>query len=373
MRKSVLFAVLILTPYNVKAQLNNRLFEDRMALDSADAGRAFVGVNFMGFLRNDEYLHTIVEGYTLFGFQLNPYFSYHISPRVRFDAGVFAQKDFGNDDFSSVAPTLSVKVDLGHLDLIFGNLEGSLNHRLIEPLYDFERVMTDRLESGIQNLMMTDGLFIDGWMDWRNMIYLNDDEKEEFVVGLSAEKRVWKSGQTEVGLPLQATVLHRGGQIDVNPVPLITLFNLASGVTATRKSDRWLNEIHGSLYYAYYRDWSPQKLQAFDDGAGWYINAGLATRPGPRMMVSYWRGKEFIAALGGPLYQSVSVQYSDVVEPLREILLFRFFYDMEISRAVSVAARVEPLFDFGSRQWEYSYGVYVNYRDRYGLGKRRKK
>jgi hypothetical protein len=61
------------------------------------------------------------------------------------------------------------------------------------------------------------------------------------------------------------------------------------------------------------------------------------------------------------------------VEQEREVVFFRFFYDMEISNAVSVVARVEPLFDFGSRKWEYSYGVYVNYRDRYGLGKRRKK
>lgn len=353
--------------------MNNLPFEDRISVDSADSRRAYLGVNFMGFLRNDEYFHTIIEGYTLFGFQLAPYFSYHVSPKVRLDGGVFIQKDFGSNDFSSIAPTLSIKVDLGHLCLIFGNLEGSLNHRLIEPLYDFERVITDRLESGIQNLIIKDGLFIDGWMDWRNMIYLNDEQQEEFVMGLSASKRVLKSDNFEIGVPLQAIVLHRGGQINSGNEPLVTLFNATSGVTGKTKLRGFFSEAEGQFYYAFYNDFSHTRRQAFDDGSGWYANVSISSRPGPRMMVSYWNAREFISAIGGPLYQSVSTQDASRVEQKREAIFLRFFYDMEVMKSVTVSARIEPLFDFGSKMWEYSYGVYVSYRDRYGILKGRRK
>ena len=37
--------------------------------------------------------------------------------------------------------------------MIFGNLDGSIQHQLIEPIYNFERVITNRLENGAQFLI----------------------------------------------------------------------------------------------------------------------------------------------------------------------------------------------------------------------------
>lgn len=127
-------------------QLNNAMFEDRLEVVESDSAKLFAGLNLLGFSKNNEYFDTIIEGYTLLGYQINPFVSYHLAKNIRLDAGAYFQKDFGNQDFSTIAPTLSLKIQKKPFRLIFGNLEGSLNHRLIEPLYDFERVINSRLE-----------------------------------------------------------------------------------------------------------------------------------------------------------------------------------------------------------------------------------
>ena len=63
-------------------QLNNRAFEDRQTLEVPDSGKLFAGANALGFIKNNEYKQTIINGYTLFGFQFQPYLSYQISKSV---------------------------------------------------------------------------------------------------------------------------------------------------------------------------------------------------------------------------------------------------------------------------------------------------
>ena len=82
------------------SQLNNRVFEDRLQLEESDSGKLFGGINAMGFLKNNEYFNTIVDGYTLFGYQFQPFVSYHINKNLRMDVGGYFQKDFGNSSFS---------------------------------------------------------------------------------------------------------------------------------------------------------------------------------------------------------------------------------------------------------------------------------
>ncbi|MGB4972099.1 MAG: hypothetical protein WBO32_05540 [Cyclobacteriaceae bacterium] len=241
MRKILIILFFAAAQNTVFGQLDNTVFDDRLHLEEADTGKLFLGLNFLGFSKNNEYFDTIIGGYTLLGYQLHPTLSYYPAKNVRLDAGVFVQQDFGNRDFSTVVPTVSLKVTKGPLALVFGNIESSLNHRLIEPLYDFERVLTDRMETGIQLQFMTEGLFFDLWLDWQNMIYNNDPEQERFVSGLSLDKRIIKRGSFQVSLPIQIQMSHRGGQIDVNPLPLETVMNSAFGIEVKKKK-RWVNK-----------------------------------------------------------------------------------------------------------------------------------
>lgn len=364
MRKTLLLSLFLL-PHFVFSQLNNASFDQRMLIQPADSGRLFFGLNFMGFGKNNEYFDTTVEGYTLMGYQVNPYLSYHIDPHVRLDAGVFAQKDFGNEDFSEVIPTLSLKVTNGNFGFVFGTLEGSLNHRLIEPLYDFERVLKNRMENGIQMLWMRDDLFLDAWVDWQNMIYMNDTEQERFTAGVSFNKTLFKKDNFHFDLPVQIVADHQGGQIDSNNGPVITRFNAAIGFTAETKTSGFISAWGIKPYFV--ASSSSYDLAPFKDGHGFFINPYVETKIGLTVMASYWNGDQFLSIQGGQLYPSISDNYPTRVDELRELVMLRFLYDVKLTDGLMLTARAEPFYDTFAQALEYSYGFYLSFSDRFFL------
>ncbi|MEQ8423274.1 MAG: hypothetical protein RIA63_01100 [Cyclobacteriaceae bacterium] len=355
---------------NAFGQLNNKVFEDRLEITSTDSGKLYLGLNFLGFSKNNEYFNTIIEGYTLLGYQLNPYLSYQLRDNVRLDAGVYVQQDFGNRDFSSVSPTLSLKITKGPFALLFGNLESSLNHRLIEPLYDFERVLNNRLETGIQLMVMYDDLFLDVWLDWQSMIYNNDPEQEKFVSGVSLRKRVVNSG-IKLFVPVQLQVSHRGGQINTNPPPLETVFNSAIGLEAQREYSGWIKSWTLNGFHVYYDNLGSTIERPYKDGSGFYANANVSTSFGLDMMASYWQGHEFLSIQGGKIYPSVSEFDYRVQREEMQLLIFRFLYNREIAKGLTATLRFEPYYDLGFESFQYSYGFYLQFRDRFLITKRK--
>lgn len=351
-------------------QLNNRAFEDRLALEPADSGKLFVGVNALGFFKNNEYRQTIIEGYTLFGYQFQPFLSYHLAPNLRIDAGAFLQKDFGNEAYSTAAPTFTLKWRKGDVAILFGTLEGSLNHRLIEPLYDFERVLNRRLETGVQFLLQRDGLFADAWIDWQYMQYWNDPRQEQFVAGLSIQKRIlkWKSGSLEI--PWQVVALHRGGQLDVAGQPIQTVVNTAAGMVLNTVHDGFVKESMVSAYYVFDKDVSLTK-QPYIDGDGIYLNAGITTAWGLEIMASYWQAREYLSVQGGQIFPSISPQDGVTLQPSPHLAMVRFLYTYPVADGLTLSARYEPYYDLAFKTFQYSYGFYLNYRARYFLAKPR--
>lgn len=345
-------------------QLNNRAFEDRMSLQTADSGKLFVGINALGFFKNNEYKQTIIEGYTLFGYQFQPFLSYHLAPNLRIDAGAFLQKDFGNDTYSTTAPTFSIKWRQQDFSVIFGNLEGSLNHRLIEPLYDFERVLNHRLETGVQMILEKDGLFADAWFDWQYMQYWNDPRQEQFVGGLSLQKRLFKVGSGTVSLPVQLLARHQGGQLDVAGQAIQTVVNSATGLVWTQPVNGFLKEFSLSGYYVFDKDLSMTR-QPYLDGDGIYFNGSVSTKFGLDIMASYWQAREFLSIQGGQIYPSISPQDKVTLEPSPKLFIIRFLYTYPVADALTLSLRYEPYMDLAFDTFQYSYGFYLNYRARY--------
>ena len=352
------------------SQLNNRAFEDRLAIEPADSGKLFAGINALGFFKNNEYRQTIIEGYTLFGYQFQPFLSYHLAPNIRIDAGAFLQKDFGNDAYSTAAPLFTIKWQKDDMAILFGNLEGSLNHRLIEPLYDFERVLNRRLETGVQFLLQRDGLFADAWFDWQYMQYWNDPRQEQFVAGLSLQKRVlkWKSGALDI--PLQVTARHQGGQLDTAGQPIQTVVNSAIGFVATSYREGFVKEATMSGYYVFDKDLSLTK-QPYVDGDGVYVNAGITTSIGLEIMATYWQAREFLSFQGGQIYPAISPQDGVTLQPSPQLAMLRFLYNYSLGDGLVLSVRYEPYYDLAFKTFQYSYGFYLNYRARYFLAKPR--
>lgn len=368
MKKIFLILLIFLGSYAGHSQLDNTAFDQLQPIVADDSNALFIGVNALGFNKNNEYFNDIADGFTLFGFQFNPYVSYQVGERFMFSGGLYLQKDFGNDDFSEIAPTFTAQYTFLDGRVLFGTLEGATSHQLIEPLFDFERVLVNRLENGFQFKMDKPDFFLDLWVDWQNMIYPGDNDQEEVTAGLSFRKRIIDKG-AKISLPVQALVFHRGGQIDSSPLPLQTYLNTALGLILDKHiSDAgFLKSVRLEGYHCYYRDYSNTQLQTFKDGDGLYLNASVKTKIHLDVMASYWRGNEFISIQGGQLYPSISSTFKDplAVEPQRELLIFRFLHNLKIADHIYVSARFEPHIDIGNGDFEFSHGFYINYRPKF--------
>ncbi|MBL7864116.1 MAG: hypothetical protein JNK10_04525 [Cyclobacteriaceae bacterium] len=352
----------------VWGQLNNRVFEDRLLIEPADSGKLFAGINALGFFKNNEYKQTIIEGYTLFGYQFQPYISFQPIKNIRIDAGIYLQQDFGNSKISTTAPVFSMKWKSKDFSVIFGTLEGSLNHRLIEPLYDFERVLNRRLETGVQFQVNREDLFVDAWFDWQYMQYLNDSKQEQFVGGLSLQKRILRLGSGFLSVPLQAVARHQGGQLDMSGLGVQTIVNTAVGLNWQQPMDGFAKEIVLNGFYVFDKDITLTR-QPYLDGDGIFVNGTMSTKFGLDVMASYWQGREWLAFQGGKIYQSISSQDAQTVQPDSKLVILRFLYNYQVADNLWVSLRYEPFFDLGFDSFQYAYGFYINYRSRYFLAK----
>ena len=365
MAKLLSILILFFITNTAFAQLDNHLFEDRRELFPERKNKVYLDLDILGFTKNNEYFNNIADGYTLFGYQLNPSLSYFPAENVRIDAGIYLQKDFGVQEYQTIAPTFSIKVKRNDLNIIFGNLEGSLNHRLIEPLYDFEKVLNDRLETGIQAVVNKDKLFLDAWIDWETMIYAGDSLQEEISGGISFDYKLYENNNIILSLPFQTVLYHKGGQIDIMDAPLTSLMNNAIGIGLDFPIDEngILKSVGTKNYFVYFTDFSFERRQTFEDGTGLYLNLDLEFK-WFSLMTSYWKGDEFISIKGAPLYQSVSSSFKNpgYVEEERELIILRFMHELKILDNLFFSTRFEPFFDLQNNKFEFSHAFYINYR-----------
>jgi hypothetical protein len=363
----VFFVMALANP--VQAQLPNEPFEFRRPVVAADSQQLRFGLYLMGFSKNNEYFNKIADGYTLFGFQAVPFLTYQATSRLRIDAGVFTRKDFGAGGVSSLQPLFTIRYKQGPFNVLFGTLEGSLNHRLIEPIYCFERVMTDRLEEGVQLLVQEPRTFLDVWVNWERMIYRGSNAQEELSGGISLNQQLLENKNWQLNMPLQALAYHRGGQIDTNPAPLVTLVNATAGLSLSRKWEHGLlRSLSLAPYAVWFQDLSHQYQYPYQQGKGWYLNMSAATKH-VEAMLSYWEGEGFIGAKSGALYQSVSssFKHSEYTQEERKLLILRLFLQVPVARGLEVSARFEPFYDFNLQKAEFSHGLYLNYKTSFNL------
>lgn len=374
MRKTTLLFSFFVIPFFAFSQLENRTFKDPFEIIPADSQKLFLTIRNLNFLKNDEYFGEIADGYTLYGYQLHPNLVYFPFPQMRVEAGIFLMKEFGRDGYTQALPTFTVKFEKHGFASVFGNIEGGMNHRLIEPLYDFERVMIQRLEFGGQILVNKKNFWADGWMNWEKAQHKGDPFKEEFTVGLSMLPTFARSKNQKFSfqIPTQIMISHRGGQLDTDTTPLVTLLDVAGGISLEYSFQKnFFKSIRLENYYVYYKDLSFTKLAPFIEGDALYLNFFLKTKFA-NLLLSYWNGNGFYAPRGGALYQAVSTKDGFTTEENRNLAFLRLMHENEIFENVFLEIRFEPYYDFNNDLLEYSYGIYLAYRGDFFLKKFKK-
>ena len=360
----------------VSAQLDNSGLFSRLRTTHDKVGKLYLGFNSLGYNKNNEYYETTVVGATYFGFNMHPELIYVPHPNVLVRTGVFLQKDFGNADFVKAIPTLTFEMNYDSLYLLFGIIQGPLEHKYIEPLYDFEKMIFENPEEGIQLLYKKGRWDLDGFGNWQRMIYDESPFREQFTLGVLGSYALIQNEKFDFKIPLQTIFTHVGGQIDDDSLPAQTVSNAALGVDLKWKfgKEGFLHGISSQNYYAYYYSFEDDPLvPPYNRGDGWYLNLTFHTHLND-FMLSYWRGQDFIGFSGGDLYQSVSRNWKEplATESIREVLIFRILGKIRVSDDIFVTPRFEPYWNLQTNRVGVSFGIHIKYQQDFFLTKVKK-
>lgn len=369
---SLLFLLLFLN--SLYAQLRNDSLEYRIRPDELRTGELYLSIHNFNYLRNYEFFNRFQDGYTLFGTQLEPQLVYYAHPRLVLTAGVHLRKDFGNAGIYKTYPLFSLKYNKGNFTMVNGVLEGNIEHRYIEPVFDFERKITEPVEYGTQFIFDNPSFFLDAFINWKRMIYKPSPEQEQIYAGGSADISILRTGNISLSLPAQLLAFHQGGQIDTIPDPLQTLLNSAAGFKVEISTPGFLKNIRTENYIVGYKEFSPTKQQPFSKGHGLYLNIGADSHYGS-LTASYWKGNGYISSAGMPIFQSVShqIDHPGYSEQLRELLFIRYAYQKQLVPNLFFDFRVEPVLNIrssGPKSVELYHSMFVVYKQEFRLIKK---
>jgi hypothetical protein len=228
-----------------------------------------------------------------------------------------------------------------NFSVLLGWLQGTAEHQLIEPLYQWEKMYTQPLEYGVQFLVKNPGFKLDTWINWEKYIEFNDPFQEELTFGTTTKTLLLQKGNLQLWLPAHITAKHIGGQVTLIDEPLKTFVNWATGFNIrVDRPQSVIKRVMLDFYYAGFNDFSPQKKQAFKKGFGMYPMLSTNVHDF-QAALGYWQGHQFISPLGEPLFQSVSSASSSVVYPRRNVITFKASYLKQIFKNVSFAAYLE--------------------------------
>lgn len=350
-----------------RAQVNNSAVFNRIR--PADSLVKQLHLNFYNFnyVRNYEYTNNFHDGYTMYGTQLEPQLVYYVQPHLVITAGAYLRKDFGDEQvLYDAKPLFNIKYSKNDLTLIFGSIEGNIQHDYIEPIYDYERKITTPIEYGTQLLINKDKIKLDTWIAWQKMIYRASPYKEEFMGGANADVKLAGSDKWRLSWPVQFLASHLGGQIDtLRKVPVSSLFNGATGFKLQAKLGKNIHGVFTENHIAFYKDFSRDKLRTYNNGIGIWLNAGVNSKWGS-IMASYWYGDKFITLKGMQLYQSVSESLfqAGYAQAKRNVITLRYLYQKELLPSLFLDVRLEPSFDLDnpSRTPQFNHSFFLTYK-----------
>lgn len=358
------------------AQMDSLLYERSYEIDSLRTGELNVEIDNVTFFKDNEYDGCLVTGYTLPGLWLQPKMSYQPLHNLHLELGMhtllYAGKlkypnvgyqDIGTwkgEDYmkgTHLLPFFRANLQLNQVHLVLGNLYGGQNHHLIEPLYSRELNMTNDPEMGFQLFADLKYWHFDAWVNWQSFIFRGDTHQESFIFGAVSELKTGKWT-----FPVQAVVQHRGGEIQVDSAHhgVQTLINTAAGARYEQPvHTNWLTKITAEVEGTYYLQQSGT-LYSVDKGWGIYARTLFDFKPGIRLDLNYFHGKDYVPVLGDGHYccfntsMSASYSYTNIANAAVE-------YSRTFSKHYTFGARAE-MYAQGvekSCKFDFNFGVFL--------------
>lgn len=363
MKNILILISFLLAGFNSQAQLDNSLLSNANSDSLISTNSKFgILVDNVNYIRNTEYKSDIEQGATWAGTQVWPSAFYRYNKNISFKAGFFLQKDFGNTNFRTLIPTYTLSYTNKNVKVNFGTLDGSLDHKLIEPMYAMENFIDKRIENGLQVKGKYKRLSYDTWLDWEKMIYRTSTTQEQFTVGFSGDINVINKPNFKWSFPVQITGRHLGGEIYSEPHKNIrTQFNFAYGTKITqRRPGKLIDKIDFQGYLTFYEDLSPTKCDSFFDGTGQYVALTFGMK-NFGIMLNYWDAHQYVAPLGEPYYLSKSREYPGDYIQYRKMAMLRLMYEQKLWDNMSLVARLNTIYDLSEKQFSNAMEVYLKF------------
>ncbi len=352
----ILFFSVLFISHNLNSQINNTVFNQNDSFNLNDTNKILMRYEAIQFFRNTEYFDIIEDGLTYFGHMSQLDFTFYVNKRVKVRAGTLLRHDFGSPKLF-FSPLFQIEIKRHQWKHVFGQLYGTTNLGLIEPMFNIDNALTNRIENGIQSIYNSEKTYFNNWVSWNEIIYRNDTNQEQFNTGFVLDKRIFKKKQTKILIPLQGTLVHRGGQINVTPKPIYTRINISTGL----KLHQGLNKntmLKMESYALYSNDFSPTISQPYNDGYAFWNSISLKVKSF-ETYVQYWHGREYQSPIGTQIFNNYNIY--DVVKKrqLRDMLMLRMMYQKQIFKNMYLDLRLEPLYDFQYKFVQYSYSCYL--------------
>jgi len=358
----ILFTFLSTISYG---QWNNSFFDQERNDTSVGSFRIFV--ENLNYVRNTEYKTDITEGRTLLGFQLWPELNYQLGAGTQVALGWYSQRDFGGENWRTNRPTFYIQHRKNSHLFRFGTLMGATQHQMIEPLYDPENVIDNRLEEGFQYFRNTKRLDTELWLNWTKAIYRNSPFREEFTAGLRGELVVLDKEKHKLTVPGTLLAFHKGGEIDTSKMQAESRYNMSYGLRYCFKPNDFIDSIDVRGYGLNYEDVSPKPIN-YVNGLGQYLSVAMYAR-GFGVMLNYYDAHQFYNPSGDPVYRSVSIRNPLYIRDYRKVGMLRASWETQMTENMRFLFRANIMREFNQSTTDVIAEFYIRWTPEFMIKK----
>lgn len=323
---------------SVYSQFDNSFFDANKYDENIDSSAWQFHFDNLNYFRNTEYTSSVDKGSTFPGFHLLPYAQYQFNSKAVIYGGLFLRYDFGNSNVKTLTPYIKFKYRLWGHDLIFGNLEGNVQHNIIEPMVSYESVITNRMEQGIQVKRENKKVEYDFWIDWQRIIYEGSPFNEVFYGGLNLKYNPILNKTTKLSLVGQGTTVHKAGEIDNSPTANTMEYNYALGTEFNHSFDP-NHSLYLAGYYANYWDHTNRVYPGFQTGEG-ALGILRMRMHEIDLVMTYWQSYDFQSPTGDPLYFTFGRR--NLVDPyhFRQMVSLRVANELHVAKNLTFLSRL---------------------------------
>lgn len=313
------------------------------------------------FFKNNEYFNEIVEGYTLVGYNAAPQLVLELDNSLEVYSGAYLLRYSGDEGMQASEFFMGAKYRPSeHFSVQIGKLNTSRFNKLADPIYSIENQLNFNYQNGFQLQFDFEKYSSDMWLTWEQFLYFGEPIQEHLYVGMYHELTLAKGTNYEFSLPLQAIVIHKGGQINSIDTSLQTMANIDVGA----KLSYVFNTDKNFAYTAYpqyisYSDNSSNHQYVFDKGSAVYLQNRI-TYKNFEFGLDYFTAEKFIAPKGNYIFNCISKTNPTYWEENRELVIPSFSYEKRIGKSSAFRAEFSGYYDTNEKLFDYYYGLYIN-------------